>query len=40
VDGIKGDHLVLAPPYIVSKEEIDIIVDTLEKIMKEVFASL
>jgi len=40
VDGIKGDHLVLAPPYIVSKEEIDIIVDTLEKVMKEVFASL
>lgn len=40
VDGIKGDHLVLAPPYIVSEEEINIIVDTLEKIMKEVFASL
>lgn len=40
VDGTKGDHLILAPPYIVSKEEIDIIVDTLEKVLKEVFATL
>jgi Adenosylmethionine-8-amino-7-oxononanoate aminotransferase len=40
VDGIKGDHLILAPPYIVSKEEIDIIVNTLDKVMEEVFTSL
>ncbi|KAJ5552011.1 hypothetical protein N7535_000043 [Penicillium sp. DV-2018c] len=40
VDGIKGDHIVLAPPFIVSKTEIDILVDTLEKVLKEVFASL
>ncbi|KAJ5779942.1 Pyridoxal phosphate-dependent transferase major region subdomain 2 [Penicillium paradoxum] len=40
VDGIRGDHLVLAPPYIVSKEEIDILVDTLEKILEDVFSSL
>ena len=40
VDGIKGDHVILAPPYIVSKEEIDVIVDTLEKVMKDVFAVL
>jgi adenosylmethionine-8-amino-7-oxononanoate aminotransferase len=40
VDGIKGDHLVLAPPFIVSKTEIDVLVDTLEKVLKDVFASL
>jgi len=40
VDGIRGDHLVLAPPYIVSKEEIDILVDTLAKVLEEIFASL
>lgn len=40
VDGIKGDHLILAPPYIVSKEEIDIIVNALDKVMKEVFSGL
>ncbi|KAJ5746885.1 uncharacterized protein N7511_008581 [Penicillium nucicola] len=40
VDGIKGDHLILAPAYVVSKGEIDIIVDTLEKVLEEVFATL
>jgi adenosylmethionine-8-amino-7-oxononanoate aminotransferase len=40
VDGIKGDHLILAPAYIVSKGEIDIIVDALEKVLEEVFATL
>ncbi|CAI7644943.1 unnamed protein product [Penicillium bialowiezense] len=40
VDGIRGDHLVLAPPYIVTKEEIDILVDTLAKVLEEIFASL
>ncbi|KAJ5311941.1 hypothetical protein PENANT_c022G01490 [Penicillium antarcticum] len=40
VDGIKGDHLILAPAYIVSKGEIDIIVDTLEKVLEDVFATL
>jgi adenosylmethionine-8-amino-7-oxononanoate aminotransferase len=40
VDGIRGDHLVLAPPYIVSKEEIDILVNTLANVLEEIFASL
>ncbi|QQK48430.1 Pyridoxal phosphate-dependent transferase, major region, subdomain 2 [Penicillium digitatum] len=40
VDGVKGDHLMLAPPNIVSEEEIDIIVATLGNVLKEVFASL
>lgn len=40
VDGIRGDHLVLAPPYITSKEEIDILVNTLVNVLQEIFASL
>ncbi|KAJ6121177.1 Pyridoxal phosphate-dependent transferase major region subdomain 2 [Penicillium sp. IBT 18751x] len=40
VDGIRGDHVLLAPPYIVSKEEIDTIVDVLARVLAEVFAEL
>jgi len=29
VDGVRGDHVLLAPPYIVSAAEIDMIVDRL-----------
>ncbi|MFC7695343.1 aspartate aminotransferase family protein [Bradyrhizobium sp. GCM10028915] len=29
VDGVRGDHVLLAPPYITSAEEIDLIVDKL-----------
>jgi adenosylmethionine-8-amino-7-oxononanoate aminotransferase len=39
-DGIRGDHVILAPPYNVTKEEIDIIVEKTEKIVKEVFAQV
>ncbi|KAJ5162088.1 hypothetical protein N7492_007480 [Penicillium capsulatum] len=40
VDGIRGDHVILAPPYTVSKEEIDIIVDTTTKVLGEVLVDL
>ncbi|KAJ5146717.1 Pyridoxal phosphate-dependent transferase major region subdomain 2 [Penicillium atrosanguineum] len=40
VDGIRGDHVVLAPPYIVSKEEIDTIVNVMTRVLAEVFAEL
>lgn len=40
VDGIRGDHILLAPPYNVSKEEIDIIVDTAGSVIRGVFAEL
>jgi adenosylmethionine-8-amino-7-oxononanoate aminotransferase len=29
VDGRKGDHILLAPPYIATSEDIDMIVDRL-----------
>ncbi|KAJ6160335.1 hypothetical protein N7470_003731 [Penicillium chermesinum] len=40
VDGIRGDHVIIAPPFIVSKEEIDIIVDTTAVVLEEVLAGL
>lgn len=40
VDGIRGDHILLAPPYNVSREEIDIIVDTAIRVIRDVLASL
>lgn len=38
VDGIQGDHVILAPPYNVSKEEIDHIVDVFGKVLTAVVA--
>ncbi|OOF95222.1 hypothetical protein ASPCADRAFT_147303 [Aspergillus carbonarius ITEM 5010] len=40
VDCMRGDHIILAPPYNVSKEEIGIIVDTAAKVIDVVFAKL
>lgn len=40
VDGIRGDHAILAPPYNVSKEEIDFIIETTERVVKDVFAQV
>jgi len=31
VDGKSGDHILLAPPYTVSDEELDIIIDITQK---------
>ncbi|KAK5789055.1 hypothetical protein VI817_008179 [Penicillium citrinum] len=40
VDGIRGDHVILAPPYNVSKDEIDIIVNVFEKVLGSVLKEL
>ncbi|KAL4766460.1 aminotransferase, class III [Aspergillus foveolatus] len=40
VNGTRGDHVILAPAYNVTKEEIDIIVDTTAKVLAEVFAQI
>lgn len=37
VDGIRGDHILLAPPFNVSKEEIDFIVGTTVRVVEDVF---
>ena len=36
VDGVRGDHILLCPPYIIKEEEIDEMVDILKKAIKKV----
>jgi adenosylmethionine-8-amino-7-oxononanoate aminotransferase len=40
VDGVRGDHVLLAPPYIVSADEIDRIVDKLGTAVDKVLRSV
>ncbi|OAE96326.1 hypothetical protein AYJ54_36835 [Bradyrhizobium centrolobii] len=40
VDGVHGDHVLLAPPYIASAEEIDLIVDKLGTAVDNVLRSV
>jgi adenosylmethionine-8-amino-7-oxononanoate aminotransferase len=40
VDGVRGDHVLLAPPYIVSADEIDLIVDKLGTTVDNVLRSV
>ena len=40
VDGVHGDHVVLAPPYIVSPAEIDLIVDRLGGAIEDALSTL
>ncbi|MET4387174.1 adenosylmethionine-8-amino-7-oxononanoate aminotransferase [Bradyrhizobium sp. F1.4.3] len=40
VDGVRGDHVLLAPPYITSADEIDLIVDKLGTAVDDVLRSV
>src|SRR3569623_1420064 len=40
VDGVRGDHVLLAPPYIASSDEIDLIVDRLGTAVDNVLRSV
>ena len=40
LDGQRGDHVLLAPPYIVSAAEIDLIVERLGEAVDTAIASL
>lgn len=40
VDGVHGDHVLLAPPYIASEDEIDLIVDKLGTAVDNVLRSI
>ncbi|GMP11292.1 MULTISPECIES: aspartate aminotransferase family protein [Bradyrhizobium] len=40
VDGVRGDHVLLAPPYIASADEIDLIVDKLGSAVDNVLRSV
>lgn len=39
-DGTRGDHVLLAPPYNVTKEEIDLIVERTGRVIESVFARI
>jgi adenosylmethionine-8-amino-7-oxononanoate aminotransferase len=36
IDGVRGDHLIVAPPLVVSKEEVDEILEILDQSLTEV----
>ncbi|MGY4486642.1 adenosylmethionine-8-amino-7-oxononanoate aminotransferase [Bradyrhizobium sp. LM3.2] len=40
MDGVRGDHVLLAPPYISSADEIDLIVDKLGTAVDHVLRSV
>jgi adenosylmethionine-8-amino-7-oxononanoate aminotransferase len=40
VDGVKGDQIILAPPYNASRAELEEIVDKLQRSLTEVMAAL
>jgi adenosylmethionine-8-amino-7-oxononanoate aminotransferase len=39
-DGVRGDHVLLAPPYNTNKDEIILIATLTEKAIKAVFAKI
>ena len=40
IDGKRGDHILLAPPYIITDDQIDELVDTLARSIKIAIKSL
>ena len=40
VDGRQGDHILLAPPFIISEREIDQLVDRLDQSIHEAIAAV
>lgn len=40
VDGVSGDHIILAPSYLVTKEDVDHITNVVSDVIKEVFESV
>ncbi|KAI9797357.1 MAG: hypothetical protein M1833_005537 [Piccolia ochrophora] len=37
VDGVRGDHIIIAPAYNVSREDVDVIVDLTTRVIEDVF---
>ena len=40
VDGVEGDHILLAPPFIVEPPEVDMIVERLGASLEAAFAGV
>ena len=39
VDGVQGDHVMIAPPFVVTEEQIDLIVETLGRAIQQASAA-
>jgi adenosylmethionine-8-amino-7-oxononanoate aminotransferase len=39
VDGVRGDHVLLAPPFVIKPEECELIADSLQYALSKVFAT-
>ena len=39
VDGLRGDHILLAPPFIITPEECQLIADALQYALGSIFSS-
>lgn len=39
VDGDKGEHIIVAPPYNITDAEVDLIVERMGKLVEDFFAS-
>jgi adenosylmethionine-8-amino-7-oxononanoate aminotransferase len=40
IDGARGDHVLIAPPFIVNKEQVDVIVERLGDAVDAAVASV
>jgi adenosylmethionine-8-amino-7-oxononanoate aminotransferase len=39
-DGVRGDHILLAPPYNTTKEEIMLIAELVQRVVEDTFAEI
>jgi len=39
-DGIQGDHFIVSPPYNLNEEDVDIIVDTIHRLITDFFEEM
>ena len=37
VDGVNGDHIIIAPPFIVTKQDVDHIVEVVSAVTEKIF---
>jgi adenosylmethionine-8-amino-7-oxononanoate aminotransferase len=40
VDGTRGDHVIVAPPYTCERADVDLIVERLDRAVSEVFRDI
>lgn len=39
VDGIRGDHIIIAPPYNITKEDVKFIAETVSRLVTDYFSA-